>query len=211
MKALSIIKYKKDLTQLPEKWEPLLNNIGHVLRKLKRFEEALEFHKQAMVLSPQNASTYSAIGFVYSLMAKWHDAVEFFHKVQEYKCCSWQSDWFFVGTRPETRRSILVEHACTRHRSSHQRNHSRNQRSGASGLRRPNVHERVHADQRHSARSQRDGRRTNRRRCWSRGEQQHGDRDGYEYWIKITGRPRPAPRLPVQCRSPIEICLLGCL
>jgi len=35
MRALEIIKYKKDITQLPEKWEPLLNNIGHVMRKLK--------------------------------------------------------------------------------------------------------------------------------------------------------------------------------
>jgi tetratricopeptide (TPR) repeat protein len=78
--ALNIIKYKKEMTHLPEKWEPLLNNMGHVLRKLKKYEEALEFHKQAMVLSPQNPSSYAAIGFVYSLMCNWNEAVEYFHK-----------------------------------------------------------------------------------------------------------------------------------
>lgn len=78
--ALDIIKYKKEVTRLPEKWEPLLNNMGHVLRKLKKYEEALDFHKQAMILSPQNASSYSAIGFVYALMMNWNLAVEYFHK-----------------------------------------------------------------------------------------------------------------------------------
>ena len=33
-----------------------------------------------MVLSPQNASTYSAIGFVFMLQFKWSEAVEYFHK-----------------------------------------------------------------------------------------------------------------------------------
>ncbi|KAI1280486.1 Cell division cycle protein 16 -like protein [Halotydeus destructor] len=78
--ALEIIKYKKDLKHLPEKWEPLLNNIGHVMRKLKKYEQAIEFHKEALVLSPQNPSSFSALGFVYSLMGKWNEAVEYFHK-----------------------------------------------------------------------------------------------------------------------------------
>lgn len=48
---------------------------------LRKYDEALEFHKQAMVLSPHNASSYAAIGFVYSLKWKWNEAVEYFHKV----------------------------------------------------------------------------------------------------------------------------------
>ncbi|RWS15248.1 cell division cycle protein 16-like isoform X1 [Dinothrombium tinctorium] len=78
--ALSLVKMKKDGTSLPEKWEPLLNNLGHVLRKLKKYEEALQFHREALVLSPQNPSTYSAIGYIYSLMCQWNTAVEYFHK-----------------------------------------------------------------------------------------------------------------------------------
>lgn len=79
-RALEVIQYKKEITRLPEKWEPLLNNLGHTMRKMRRYEESLDFHRQAMVLSPQNSTTYVAIGFVYSLMFKWNEAVENFHK-----------------------------------------------------------------------------------------------------------------------------------
>ena len=50
-----------DITLL-EKWEPLLTNLGHVARKLKKYEEALEYHQKALVLSPLDPSTLSAIG-----------------------------------------------------------------------------------------------------------------------------------------------------
>ncbi|XP_064413680.1 cell division cycle protein 16 homolog isoform X2 [Latimeria chalumnae] len=62
-----------------DKWEPLLNNLGHVCRKLKKYEEALEYHRQALVLIPQNASTYSAIGYVHSLMGNFESAIDYFH------------------------------------------------------------------------------------------------------------------------------------
>ncbi|XP_060070640.1 cell division cycle protein 16 homolog [Ylistrum balloti] len=63
-----------------EKWEPLLNNLGHTCRKLKRYEEALDYHRQAQVLSPQNPSTYSAIGYCYVLMGNNIMAVDYFDK-----------------------------------------------------------------------------------------------------------------------------------
>ncbi|XP_042316285.1 cell division cycle protein 16 homolog [Sceloporus undulatus] len=62
-----------------DKWEPLLNNLGHVCRKLKKYEEALEYHRQALVLIPQNASTYSAIGYIHSLMGNFESAIDYFH------------------------------------------------------------------------------------------------------------------------------------
>ncbi|XP_043927047.1 cell division cycle protein 16 homolog [Protopterus annectens] len=62
-----------------DKWEPLLNNLGHVCRKLKKYEDALEYHRQALVLIPQNASTYSAIGYVHSLMGNFESAIDYFH------------------------------------------------------------------------------------------------------------------------------------
>lgn len=65
---------------LPEKWEPLLNNLGHTSRKLKKYQESLEYHQHALVLLPQNAATYSAIGYVHALMEHWAEAVEYFHK-----------------------------------------------------------------------------------------------------------------------------------
>ncbi|XP_018584715.1 cell division cycle protein 16 homolog [Scleropages formosus] len=62
-----------------DKWEPLLNNLGHVCRKLKKYDQALEYHRQALVLIPQNASTYSAIGYVHSLMGDFESAIDYFH------------------------------------------------------------------------------------------------------------------------------------
>ncbi|KAK3783246.1 hypothetical protein RRG08_022006 [Elysia crispata] len=65
---------------LEERWEPLINNLGHVARKQHRYQDALDYHKQALVLVPQQASTYSAIGFVYALMGNHAEAVNYFHK-----------------------------------------------------------------------------------------------------------------------------------
>ncbi|CAL8389063.1 cell division cycle protein 16 homolog [Gadus morhua] len=62
-----------------DKWEPLLNNLGHVCRKLKKYDSALEYHRQALVLIPQHASTYTAIGYVHSLMGDFESAIDYFH------------------------------------------------------------------------------------------------------------------------------------
>ncbi|PSN43921.1 Cell division cycle protein 16 [Blattella germanica] len=65
---------------LPDKWEPLLNNLGHTCRKLQKYDEALEYHRQALVLSPLNPSTYSAMGFVHAIIGNTDEAVDAFHK-----------------------------------------------------------------------------------------------------------------------------------
>ena len=65
---------------IPSAWEPLLNNLGHCLRKNKRYREAMELHRRALVLRPQNASTFTAIGFVQTLLGQLEDAVDSFHK-----------------------------------------------------------------------------------------------------------------------------------
>ncbi|CAH1379766.1 unnamed protein product [Tenebrio molitor] len=71
-------KIKSDL--IPKRWESLLNNLGHTCRKLKKYDEALEFHHQALLLSPQSASTYSAIAFNHALVGHTEEAVDWFHK-----------------------------------------------------------------------------------------------------------------------------------
>ena len=83
--ALSRVSAVKDTgggvsTGLSDKWESLLNNLGHTYRKLERYEDALSVHKQALVISPLNPSTYSAIGYVHSLTNDLTAAVEFFHR-----------------------------------------------------------------------------------------------------------------------------------
>ena len=65
---------------LSETWETLLNNLGHACRKLGKYEEALQLHQQALVLVPNKATTYSAIGFVQSLLGKHFEAIDYFHK-----------------------------------------------------------------------------------------------------------------------------------
>lgn len=65
---------------LPSKWEALLNNLGHTYRKMKRYDEALEYHLQALILDPLNPSTYSSIGFIYALMGNAQEAVDAFHR-----------------------------------------------------------------------------------------------------------------------------------
>lgn len=47
----------------------------------RKYAEALDYHRQALVLIPQNASTYSAIGYIHSLMGNFENAVDYFHTV----------------------------------------------------------------------------------------------------------------------------------
>jgi len=65
---------------LPSKWEALLNNMAHTCRKMKKYEQALEYHQQALVLDPMNPSTYSSMGFIYALMGNIQEAVDAFHR-----------------------------------------------------------------------------------------------------------------------------------
>lgn len=78
--ALKKIQNTSKNIVLPSKWESLLNNLGHTCRKLKKYEEALDYHQQALVLNPLNPSTYSAIGFIHALTGNTQDSVDAFHR-----------------------------------------------------------------------------------------------------------------------------------
>lgn len=92
---------------LAETWETLLNNLGHVCRKLERYQEALRYHKQALILVPNKASTYSAIGFVYSLLGNHHEAIGYFHKAVGIQ----REDTFSVHMLGETLEQLTLEAA----------------------------------------------------------------------------------------------------
>lgn len=62
-----------------ECWETLINNLGHACRRNGKLQEALDFHKQALRIDPQNPNTYAAIGFVQALMKHTAQAVDSFH------------------------------------------------------------------------------------------------------------------------------------
>lgn len=68
-----------------QKWEPLLNNLGHTLRQLGRYDEAIEYHNKALTLVQATASTYSALGFLYYLKEDWDKALEFLNNALSIK------------------------------------------------------------------------------------------------------------------------------
>lgn len=70
----------KNKEPLSDRWEPLLNNLGHCCRKNKKLSESLTFHKRALSLRPLNSQTYTAIGFVQALSGQLSEAIESFHK-----------------------------------------------------------------------------------------------------------------------------------
>ena len=63
-----------------ELWEPTVVNLGHALRKLKRYEEALEAYRRGVGANPEAAGTYTAMAYTYHLMGDVRQAVELYHK-----------------------------------------------------------------------------------------------------------------------------------
>ena len=55
----------------------------------RKYESALEYHRQALVLIPQHASTYTAIGYVHSLMGDFESAIDYFHTVSPRALLPW--------------------------------------------------------------------------------------------------------------------------
>lgn len=76
-----LLSKKHLMAQFPDKWEPLLNNMGHVCRKLGRHDQAIAYHNQALRMCPESASTYDAIGLVYSLKGELQKACDCFQNV----------------------------------------------------------------------------------------------------------------------------------
>jgi len=68
-----------------QKWEPLLNNIGHTLRQLKRYDEAIEYHEKALALVQASSSTYSALGFLHYLRKNYDKALEYLNNALSIK------------------------------------------------------------------------------------------------------------------------------
>ncbi|CAG0914121.1 unnamed protein product [Notodromas monacha] len=79
-KALAQVDRSNRATPFPEKWEPLLNNLGHVCRKLEKFEEAAQFHCRALSVKPKNASTYAALGYLMAWKGQLWNAASMLHQ-----------------------------------------------------------------------------------------------------------------------------------
>lgn len=61
-------------------WEPALVNLGHALRKLRRWDEALHVFQQALGVAPFQSGTLAAIGFTHHMIGNVGVAIEYYHK-----------------------------------------------------------------------------------------------------------------------------------
>ena len=60
--------------------EPLYNNLGHVSRKLKKYDEAITYHRNSLSINPKSSNNYSSIGLCYFLKRDFENAVKNCHK-----------------------------------------------------------------------------------------------------------------------------------
>jgi anaphase-promoting complex subunit 6 len=61
-------------------WEATWVNLGHALRKLRRFPDAIAAYHRALGLRPNSPSTYAALGYALHLAGDTPAAVEHYHK-----------------------------------------------------------------------------------------------------------------------------------
>ncbi|KAI7685467.1 Cell division cycle protein 16 -like protein [Sarcoptes scabiei] len=78
--VFEMLSKRKYLNKSPRKWEPLLNNLGHVHRKLGNYDEAIFYYDCALNVIPHNHSTLDSLGLVYSLKGEHQMAYDCFQK-----------------------------------------------------------------------------------------------------------------------------------
>lgn len=93
-------------------WEPTLINLGHALRKLRRWSEALGCYHRALGLVPGQPGTYSVLGYAYHLMGDLDKAIDNYHKVcggwGECVCVDWgeASGREMAGSKPTNTKQL---------------------------------------------------------------------------------------------------------
>jgi anaphase-promoting complex subunit 6 len=75
-KAAAILQKVDPHVTLPM-WEPVYNNLGHILRKEGNYAGALDAHYKALQLIPNEPSTLSCIAFVYILMEDYENVIHY--------------------------------------------------------------------------------------------------------------------------------------
>ena len=75
-KALSVLKNMDPFVTI-QAWEPVYFNMGHVYRKLRKFDLALQFYQQSLQLCPNDPTIMSSIAFVHLLEERYSLAVKY--------------------------------------------------------------------------------------------------------------------------------------
>ena len=73
--------FERALQKIPAReagtnWEAIHLNLGHALRKQKRYAEALRSYQKALGFHPRQAGTYTAIGFAHHLQNQLTKAID---------------------------------------------------------------------------------------------------------------------------------------
>lgn len=63
-----------------EVWEPTIFNIGHCYRKLKKYDDAIEYYKLAIKVVPNNGSTYTALALTYHMNDNIEKAIQYYEQ-----------------------------------------------------------------------------------------------------------------------------------
>lgn len=66
-------------------WEPIYNNLGHVMRKNGKYMLALQMYEFALQLSPQENTTLTSIAFTYLLKGDSDKAIEYANQSLRFK------------------------------------------------------------------------------------------------------------------------------
>ncbi|ODQ66715.1 TPR-like protein [Nadsonia fulvescens var. elongata DSM 6958] len=64
----------------PSAWLSIHANLGHVNRRLKKYEEALSFFEDVLRVSPRDSNIYSSMGLVNLQLGRLFDAIHNFHE-----------------------------------------------------------------------------------------------------------------------------------
>ena len=67
----SVIYSSQARERISLRYLSLFNNLGHVLRKLGKYNECLEMHQKVLSLAPNYIQAHLALGFVYAYKSEW--------------------------------------------------------------------------------------------------------------------------------------------
>ncbi len=90
------IEAAKKVIELNPKSEMAIYNLGIMLMKLERYDEAIDAFKKAIEIRPDYDSAYYNIGFAYSKQKKYKESIEAFEKFVEISPDS-ADGWFNIG------------------------------------------------------------------------------------------------------------------
>ncbi|CAN6301624.1 unnamed protein product [Urochloa humidicola] len=65
---------------LNEMWEPTLVNLGHALRKLKKYQKAVSYYEKALTFPTKSLSAFAGLAYTYHLMDNFEAAINYYHK-----------------------------------------------------------------------------------------------------------------------------------